>query len=150
MHQPVTKTLLPALLLAVLPLAWADETGVNAAAISKARVNYMINCQGCHAHNGAASRDGDVPRMKDYVGNFLRVPNGRAYLVQIPGTASAPIPDKELAQLLNWMLVNIGGKSTPANFEPFDESEVGRLRRSPLTEVDTIRRKLINAIEQSG
>ena len=49
----------------------------------RARVDYMLNCQGCHLPDGDGA--GDVPRMKNFVGNFLKVPGGRAFLVQVPG-----------------------------------------------------------------
>ena len=60
---------------------------------NRARTNYMINCQGCHGPTALGSEAADVPRMKDFVGNFLHVPGGRAYLVQVPGSANASISD---------------------------------------------------------
>jgi hypothetical protein len=121
------------------PLVWADN---------EARVHYMLNCQGCHLHNGAGSLDGEVPEMKDYVGNFLKVPEGREYLVQVPGSANAPLPDEELANLLNWILLTIGRESTPADFTPYTEDEVGTLRATSLTNVVELRSTLIERINK--
>ena len=61
----------------------------------RARVDYMLNCQGCHLPDGDSA--GDVPRMKDFVGNFLKVPGGREFLVQVPGSANAALDDARLA-----------------------------------------------------
>ena len=71
----------------------------------------MLYCQGCHLSDGAGSLKAEVPKMKDYVGNFLKVPEGREYLVRVPGSANAPIGDEKLANLLNWILLTIAGES---------------------------------------
>jgi hypothetical protein len=133
------------LLFVFSPLVWAD-TPPGEIDANKARMHYMLNCQGCHLHDGAGSRDGEVPEMKDYVGNFLRVPNGREFLVQVPGSANAPLSDSELANLLNWILVTIGGESTPSDFTPYNEHEVGTLRTESLTDVVTLRAALVQQI----
>ena len=133
------------LLFVFAPLAWADMSPGKLDA-NKAQVHYMLNCQGCHLHDGAGSRNGEVPEMKDYVGNFLRVPNGREYLVQVPGSANAPLSDSQLANLLNWILLTIGGESTPLDFAPYSEHEVGMLRAASLTDVVALRASLVEKI----
>ena len=55
----------------------------------QARLNYMLNCQGCHAVDDGRGLN-DIPAMADFVGKFLTVDGGRAYLVQVPGSANAP------------------------------------------------------------
>ncbi|MEC9133726.1 MAG: hypothetical protein VX853_07175, partial [Pseudomonadota bacterium] len=37
----------------------------------QARLNYMLNCQGCHAVDGRGLND--IPTMADFVGKFLTV-----------------------------------------------------------------------------
>ena len=39
----------------------ADIKGVESE--QRARINYMLNCQGCHGPDGAGTRDGVVPLM---------------------------------------------------------------------------------------
>ena len=134
-----------ALLIFFAPAVWAD-TSPGKIDANSARVHYMLNCQGCHLHDGAGSPDGEVPEMKGYVGNFLRVPNGREFLVQVPGSANAPLTDIQLANLLNWILVTIGGESTPADFTLYNEQEVGSLRAASLTDVITLRAALVQQI----
>ena len=111
---------------------------------ARARVDYMLNCQGCHLPNGEGA--GDVPRMKDFVGNFLKVPGGREFLVQVPGSANAPLDDRRLAELLNWMLDEISPDQLPANFGPYTADEVAAFRTRPLRDVLQVRAQLIQKI----
>ena len=121
--------------------AWGDDLEVNA---ERARVNYMLNCQGCHLPDGDGV--GDIPRMKGFVGNFLRVPGGREFVVRVPGSANAALDDEALAELLNWMLLEISAAQLPENFAPYTAEEVGRHRAQPLSDVNTVRMGLIQKI----
>ena len=106
----------------------------------------MLNCQGCHGPEAEGNAAANVPRMKNYVGNFLKVPGGREFLVQVPGSASAAVSDAELAELLNWMIQTISPNEAPTPFIPYDESEVRALRYSPEEDVLGTREKLVGAI----
>ena len=66
---------------------------------NRAQLNYMLNCQGCHAKDGRGL--GDVPALKGFVGNFLSSNEGRAYLIRVPGSANSPLTDVELAEVVN-------------------------------------------------
>ena len=123
--------------------AWGGNLEVNA---ERARVNYMLNCQGCHLPDGDGV--GDIPRMKGFVGNFFRVPGGREFVVQVPGSANAALDDDALAELLNWMLVEISANELPENFAPYTAEEVGRHRAQPLSDVNAVRTQLIQRIAQ--
>ncbi len=121
--------------------AFAD-TEVNA---NRARFNYMLNCQGCHSADGSGI--GDIPEMKNFVGNFLRVPGGREFLVRVPGSANAPLNDALLAELLNWMLMEMSANELPADWQPYTEAEVTVYRSTPLLDVEKLRTALINQID---
>lgn len=108
-------------------------------------VNYMIHCQGCHLEDGAGA-PGKVPSMKDFVGNFLRVPGGREYLIQVPGSATSGVDDQGLADILNWILENLSPNEIPADFEPYTGEEVARLR-VPLTHAGETRNHLLEKLE---
>ena len=110
----------------------------------RARINYMLNCQGCHLPDGGGV--GDIPQMKNFVGNFLKVPGGRAFLVQVPGSANAALDDAALAELLNWMLLEISAAQLPADFQPYTATEVGQFRAAPLSDVNAVRLPLIQKI----
>jgi mono/diheme cytochrome c family protein len=117
---------------------------------ARARVNYMLNCQGCHGPEGAGSIDGAVPTMQDYVGNFLKIGGGREYLVRVPGSANAALDDEALAELLNWMLPTLSPGQMPENFKPYLPEEIGRLRAKPLHDVSGARAVLVAQIEQDS
>ena len=72
------------------PLPGVEDAG-------RAQINYMLNCQGCHRPDGSGTADNAVPEMKNFVGNFLKVAGGRAFLVQVPGSANAALDDTQLA-----------------------------------------------------
>ena len=111
-------------------------------------LDYALNCQGCHRADGAAT-PGSVPALAGSVGKFLRVPGGREYLARVPGVAQAPLDDAATAAVLNWVLERFGRDDTPADFARYTAAELGRLRRSPLTDVERVRRELIEAIARS-
>ncbi len=111
----------------------------------RAYFHYQMYCQGCHTP--LAMGRGDVPRINDFIGNFLEVEGGREYLIQVPGSANAALSDTHLAELLNWMILEYGGESVPSKFIPYSESEVHLLRQNALFETITIRKKLVSMME---
>jgi mono/diheme cytochrome c family protein len=115
----------------------------------RARVNYMLNCQGCHLPDGSGF-PGKVPDMRGLVGRFPTVAGGREFLVRVPGSANAPLSDERLAELMNWLLREYGGDQLPADFRPYAAEEVGRLRRHPLTDVQGERQRLLTLLGRSG
>jgi len=138
--------LLVALLVAAGPGSAMADAEFDA---QRARLNYMLNCQGCHLPGGEGV-EGAVPRMTGYVGNFLRVPGGREFLVQVPGAANAAIDDAALAELLNWVLVTMSPAELPRSWQPYSAEEVRMLRVTPLREVADVRAGLVRRIEASA
>jgi hypothetical protein len=108
---------------------------------ARARVNYMLNCQGCHLPDGRGYR-GKVPDMRHTIGRFAGVAGGREFLVRVPGAATSPLSDAQLAELMNWMLREISVEPLPGSFSAFTAEEVGALRETPLTDVQALRREL--------
>ncbi|MEQ8692537.1 MAG: hypothetical protein RIC89_17105 [Pseudomonadales bacterium] len=109
----------------------------------RARLNYMLNCQGCHGANGSGTHDGAVPTMQNFVGRFLTVPGGRSFLVRVPGSANAALDDAQLAELMNWLLVELSAAQLPAQYVPYTALEVARYRADPLADVAAERAALI-------
>lgn len=107
----------------------------------RAHYNYQMFCQGCHAPDGRGA--GDIPRMKDHIGNFLATQDGREYLVRVPGAATSALSDTDLADVLNWMVQEFSGDSGWAGFQRYSPAEVGRLRQHPLNEVEQYRANLL-------
>lgn len=112
-----------------------------------ARQNYILNCQGCHLPDGSGS-EGSVPKMNDFVGYFLHVPGGREFIVQVPGAAGAPISDQELADVMNWMLLNFSKDELPDPFIRYNAEEIATLRKEPLIDVHHRRKELIVKIKE--
>lgn len=110
---------------------------------TRARVNYMLNCQGCHGPTGAGMADGTVPNINGYLARYLHVEGGREFLVQVPGSANAGISAAALAEVLNWMLATMDATHLPPDFVPYAADEVEALRSRPLREVATIRASLL-------
>lgn len=106
--------------------------------------NYALNCQGCHRPDGAGSEK-TAPPLAGVVATFIRVDGGREYLVQVPGVATSPVPDAELAELMNWMLWRFDGERMSSDFQPYTAAEVGLLRKAPLrTEASALREQLLS------
>ena len=125
-RQP--KLRLAALALA-LPAVLHAETE-----IPTARGNYLLSCGGCHGLDGV-SNSNLVPDLKDQVGFFLNLPEGRDYVVRLPNVAFSITTDEALTGLLNYVVFTLGGDSVPKGTKPYTTHEVAKLRRSPLTEV---------------
>jgi cytochrome c553 len=90
------------------------------------QVDYALHCMGCHLDDGRET-PGRIPALAGSMGRFLALPEGRAFLVRVPGSAQAPLDDAALAALLNWMLRRCGGRGGE------ETSSRRRLRRAPAT-----------------
>lgn len=114
-------------------------------------VNWQLLCSGCHLSDARGVPALGVPRLKGFVGNFLKIDGGREYLVRVPGAAQSPLTDAQLAALMNWILTQrIAGASTPDDFQPYTAQEVGALRRQPLMRVNARRRTLLQRMAAQG
>lgn len=115
---------------------------------ARARVNYMLKCQGCHQPDGAGNAV-NTPPLKDEVSRFLSVQGGREFLVQVPGVASVDLGDQQLAELLNWTLYRFDRAHLPQGFRPYAAGEVSRLRREPLRlERVKLREQLVSQVHR--
>ncbi|MEJ2419744.1 MAG: cytochrome c, class I [Exilibacterium sp.] len=129
------------LLLANNPLS-AGEWTINE---PRAKFHYQMLCQGCHTDDGRGFNS--VPMLKGYVGNFLKIEEGRSYLVRVPGSANADLNDDYLAELLNWMILEFGQGSEPESWKLYTGSEISAYRQQPLLEVIDYRKHLVQQIE---
>ncbi len=113
----------------VLAQGTSQPVGVQNA--QRAWQNWTLNCQGCHRPDGTGSM-ATTPSVAGTVSRFLSVERGREYLVRVPGVATSPLTDADLAELLNWMLWRFDPEHIPADFPAFSATEVGELRKRPL------------------
>jgi hypothetical protein len=70
-------------------------------------------------------------------------PEGRRFMIQVPGVAQSPLSDAETAQLLNWLVRNLSDAPVPGDFLDFTAAEVGRYRHQPLVDVALPRARLL-------
>ncbi|MDE3736711.1 cytochrome C [Pseudomonas resinovorans] len=115
-------------------------------------VNYQLQCAGCHLGDGTGSKANDTPKMKDFVGNFLKVEGGREFLVRVPGMSQSALNNAQLADLLNWLMRKDGmaGKSVPDNYQPYTEAEVAAVRKVALLNLPETRAGLIKQMREQG
>ena len=94
--------------------------------------DYVEHCSGCHGMQGN-SAPADIPVLRDRVGYFMCTAEGRDYLIRLPNVAYSSIDDnQELADMMNFVVFGLGGKSAPTGAKPFTAAEVARLRTHAL------------------
>lgn len=118
-------------LLVAAPLAASQATWPGVSHPARARVDYMLKCQGCHQPNGGGNA-AHTPPLMGQVARFLSVPGGREFLARVPGVATTDLDDQHLAELLNWTLFRFDPGNVPATFKPYTAAEIGSLRKNPL------------------
>ena len=128
---------------AVLALA---STNAEPRDTAESKDLYMLHCGGCHLADGRGAPP-EVPGIQNILGQFVQVDGGRAYLVQVPGAAQAPIPDSELTQILNYILAEFNHETLPATFKPLTLAEVTQARSQALNDPLARRRVLMDKIE---
>jgi cytochrome c553 len=100
---------------------------------------YLERCGGCHGIQGRSAPQ-QVPSLRDQVQFFLCLPESRAYLVRLPSVASSPLSDDALADLMNFVVFDLGSGSRDRNvYVPYTAEEVGKLRKQPLNSVSLAR-----------
>lgn len=129
--------ILLAAFLAVVPASAADNDSV--------RSNYLLACRGCHLEDGRGIPP-EVPSLRDTLGGFMASGVGRAYLLRVPGVAGSRLGDRELAEVMNWVLTEFNAGSLPADFAPFSAAEVAAARDQVLANPLAYRTGLIEGL----
>jgi mono/diheme cytochrome c family protein len=129
------------LLLAALP-ALVSLLALTPARAADPHTEYMLDCMGCHQANGAGV-PGRVPDMRGVLGPLAATAAGRRYLIEVPGVAQAPLSNAALADLLNWMVQDLGDAAGSKHFIAFTPAEVASFRKTPLAEVTATRQRLL-------
>ncbi|MGZ6184880.1 MAG: c-type cytochrome [Candidatus Binataceae bacterium] len=132
-----------AILIAALSFAGPALAGGSPAEL------YTLNCWGCHKPR-AEGIPGTVPRLADSMADFLRVPGGREYLVEVPGVAASALSDAEVAQVLNWLLFTFNKAELPADFKPYTADEIARDRPHQLIRITETRDALVKQLKAKG
>lgn len=112
------------------------------------RANYLLHCGGCHRPNGQGLPP-DVPTLVDELGRLVTIPEGRSYLVRVPGASQAPVSDQGLADLINWILQEFNATTLPDDFMQLTAEEVGKARKNVLADPMKYRRQFWGDEENS-
>jgi hypothetical protein len=127
-----------------LVLALSACPGADASADDDARTNYLFGCRGCHLADGRGVPP-EVPSLRDTLGEIVARPGGRSYLVRVPGVLQSRLDDRELAEVLNYILTEFNTDTLPENFQPYTPAEVSSARREILADPQKYRRALFSA-----
>ena len=115
-----------------------------------AHSDWVLHCVGCHTHRARGAGSGRVPDLADGIGWYLRVPGGRAYLVQVPGVNNTGLDDGRIAAVVNYVVEQFAGPSRPADFVPYTAEEVARYRAARPVDITRTRRQLLEARTLAG
>ena len=111
-------------------------------------LSYQIHCEGCHKADGSGL-EGFVPNFVGQLSSFLHVPEGRDFIIQVPGVAQSSLSDGEVAELMNWMVVAYDPSGVPDSFSPYTAQEVAALRGNPLSNATLRRVDVLKQLDQS-
>ena len=138
------------LALAALPLAAAglakEDDALHADLTRNGRtprVNYMIECQGCHLSDGSGM-PGKVPVLKGEISRFLSVEGGRQFIVRVPGVTNAKLSDADLADVMNWLILTMDKPAAADGFVPYTAKEIAANRNLRLQDVAPVRSELVS------
>jgi mono/diheme cytochrome c family protein len=137
-------------------LACALGLGLGAApaaagdAGARAQLNYLQHCVGCHGVDGGGAPSKGIPTMRGNLGRFLQVPGGREFIVQVPGVMNTSLADRDIAELMNWLLPRISAATLPPGLRAYSEPEIARLRSTRPADFPATRRSLVEAMRSAG
>jgi hypothetical protein len=119
------------------------------AAAHDALTNYRLYCMGCHVAD-ASGLEGKVPSLRETLVPLAQRPDGRRFLVQVPGVALSPLSDADVATLLNWMILALAENPASERAPDFSEEEVARYRSERLVAVRDTRAELLARIQEDS
>jgi hypothetical protein len=119
-------------------------------ASERGRIDYVLHCSGCHALDGTGVEEKGIPQVKDRIGYFLRFPEGRAFLLQVPGLLAAGLSDERAAGVTNWMIEYFAGVSLSPEFTPYTAEEARRYRLSKPADIPGTRKALEAKLREVG
>ncbi len=95
--------------------------------------NYLLHCSGCHLPNGIGDPP-NAPSLRDTIGKIVATPEGRDYIIRVPGSSQTPMSDEQLANVLNWVLTEFNSDTLPTDFAPLNAKEVAKSRSKVLAD----------------
>ena len=98
---------------------------------------FLQFCVGCHQYDGSGLPP-EVPSLRDDLSYLIGSPEGRDFMLRVPGVIGAPGTAEEVAELLNWIVEAF--YQGDAEHEPFTAADVLSGRERPMK--DPIKERL--------
>ena len=111
--------------------------------------DYALNCMGCHGTE-ARGIPGKVPPLANALSRFMRSPEGRNYVLRVPGAANSALSNEQLAAVLNWLAVTYDSSASATQPAPFTSTEVAAVRHQPLLSVLATRSAVVHNLATTG
>jgi hypothetical protein len=118
-------------------------------ASSSPEQDYMLYCRGCHGAT-AQGVPGKVPPLAQSLARFMRSPEGRNYVLRVPGAANSVLSDAQLAAVLNWIAARFDSGELASDVQWFTPLEVTQSRHVPLASVRETRRAVVQGLSSTG
>lgn len=122
-------------ILAALPL-------YAVAADDDVRANYLLACRGCHLVDGSGVPP-EIPSLRNTLGALVASSEGRDYIVRVPGASQSRLNNQQLADVLNWILVEFNADTLPVDFRPLSAGDVAEARKQILADPAKMRASLM-------
>lgn len=111
---------------------------------------YILHCSGCHVRDGSGSVEGRIPRLAGVIGHFEKLPEGRKFILQVPGVMNSGLKDDDVAALMNWLVPNLAGASLAGPFTPYTPEEVASARTDRPKDIFAARRAITARLKAQG
>lgn len=109
------------------------------------RANYLLHCAGCHGEDGRGL-PGHVPSMRGVVSALAASPEGRRYVLGVPGVTQSELTSEQMASVLNWIVREFREPGFAGATKPFTPAEVTRGRQAPILQVTATRERLVQRL----
>ncbi len=109
---------------------------------------YRLHCEGCHKPDGSG-QPGFIPGFGQ-IGAFSSLPQGREFLIRVPGVSQSELSGEEIVRLMNWLIETYGHTDGYAGFEPYTLDEVELWRGQPISDAGSHRARLVASLNGTG
>ena len=114
------------------------------------QTDFLLHCSGCHGQAGAGTPDGGIPDFRGYVSSFMLSPEGQEYNLHVPGVTSAGLSDKEIAEVMNYVMQRWGLPSHLKQAPLFTKEEVANRAQKTISDVVPLRRQVAAQLRSIG
>ena len=118
--------------------------------VTNPRSLYVLHCAGCHGMDASGVPGQGVPTMRGALGHFMKLPEGRAFLLQVPGVNNAGLSDEQIALVTNWMVRQFSADTAPPGWPPYTAAEVTTAKQSRPADVAKARAALVARLQADG